>query len=371
MFGIENTPPISTAPAAALRDRPLRVGFVPLTDAAPLIVAQELGFFQRHDLRVELSREVGWATIREKIVYGELDAAQAPAPMLWDVQLGLGSAPCPVLTPFVLNLNGNAVTLSERLRAEGAHDASSFKELVRSRRGERRVTLGVVFRFSSHHLLLRDWLQSVGINPERDVRIVVVPPAQMFRNLTAGTIEGYCVGEPWNSLAVRAGAGWCPMWSAAFAPGHVEKVLIVTQRFADTRAAEQARLLVALFEAAAWCDEPQNRERLAELLAEARYLNVPARVISPALLGRFECGHGRTETIPDFCVFHAGGANFPAAAKAEALQRELVAANLVPSEVPADLPRRLFREDLLRAALHQHHPHESVPSTSPRAIVAP
>ncbi|MEO7414249.1 MAG: CmpA/NrtA family ABC transporter substrate-binding protein [Opitutaceae bacterium] len=348
--------PISPPVSESARDRPLRVGFIPLTDAAPLIVAQELGFFSRQNLRVELSRQVGWATIREKIVYGELEAAHAPAPMLWDVHLGLGSAPCPVLTSLVLNLNGNAITLSERLYAEGGRDAASLRELVRSRRGERRITLGVVFQFSSHHLLLRDWLQAAGINPERDVRIVVVPPAQMFRNLTAGTIDGYCVGEPWNSLAVRAGAGWCPMWSAAFAPGHMEKVLMMSQRFADARPGEHARLLLAIHEAAAWCDAPQNRERLAEMLSSARYLNVPARVISPALLGRFDCGHGRIENVPEFHVFHRGGASFPSVEKAEALQRALSAANLVPPATPADLPRRLFREDLLRSALEQHLP---------------
>lgn len=362
--------PISpSTPEPALRARPLRIGFIPLTDAAPLIVAQELGHFSRHGVQVELSREVGWATIREKIVYGELDAAQAPAAMLWDVQLGLGSAPCPVLTPFVLNLHGNALTLSERLYAEGARDAASLRDLVRSRRGERRITLGVVFQFSSHHLLLRHWLRAAGINPDRDVRIVVVPPAQMFRNLTAGTIDGYCVGEPWNSLAVRAGAGWCPMWSAAHAPGHVEKVLLVTQRFADTHPAEHARLLVALFAAAAWCDEPANREALADLLAGARYLNVPARVIAPALVGRFDCGHGRVENVPDFHVFHQGGANFPSVEKAEALQRELASENLLPPAVAADLPRQLFREDLLRAALHSFTPHETVPPADSRATL--
>lgn len=340
----------------------LRIGFLPLTDAAPLIVAQANGIFVRHGLRVELTREVGWATIREKIVYGELDAAHAPAAMLWDVELGIGSAPCPVLTAFVLNLNGNALTLSERLHVEGVRDAASLREVVRSRRGEGRVTLGVVSQFSSHHLLLRSWLQAGGINAERDVRVVVVPPAQMFRNLTAGTIDGYCAGEPWNSLAIRAGSGFSPMWSAAQSPGHVEKVLLVTQRFADARAADHAKLLGALFEAAAWCDEPQNRERLAEILASARYLNLPARVISPALLGKFDCGHGRVENIPDFHVFHRDGANFPTAEKAEALQRELTAASLLPANTPADLFRRLFREDLLRTALLQPHRHALLPS---------
>lgn len=346
-------------------DRALRIGFLPLTDAAPLIVAQEHGLFSRHGLRVELSREVGWATIREKVVYGELDAAHAPAPMLWDVQLGIGSMACPVLTALVLNQNGIALTLSEKLYVDGVRDAASLREVVRTRRGEHRVTLGVVFPFSSHHLLLRSWLSAGGINPERDVRIVVVPPAQMFRNLTAGTIDGYCAGEPWNSSAVCARAGWCPMWSASHAPGHVEKVLMVTQRFATTQSDEHARVLAALFEACAWCDEPQNREPLAELLSGAPYLNVPARMITPALLGRFDCGHGRVVDAPDFHVFHRGGANIPSAEKAAALQTELVSAGLLPSGTSADLPAKLFREDLLRAALHQHHSHELLPSQLP------
>jgi ABC-type nitrate/sulfonate/bicarbonate transport system substrate-binding protein len=340
----------------------LRVGFLPLTDAAPLIAAQELGFFSRYRLKVRLSREVGWATIREKIVYGEIDAAPAPAPMLWDVQLGIASAPCAVLTAFVFNLHGNAVTLSGRLHAAGVRDAASLRTVVRARHGERRVTLGVVFPFSSHHLQLRDWLRSGGIDSTRDVRIVVVPPAQMFRNLTAGTIDGYCAGEPWNSFAVSTGVGWCPMWSASFAPGHVEKVLMVTRRFVDSRGEEHARFLTALYEAAAWCDEAQNRESLAELLSDSRYLNVPARVIAPTLLGRFDCGHGVVESVPDFHIFHRGGTNFPRVEKAITLQRDLIAAGLLPPETAPTLPPQLFREDLLRSALHQHKTNELLSS---------
>lgn len=340
-----------------LMSRPLRVGFIALTDAAPLIVAQELQLFARHGLRVELRGEIGWATVREKIVYGELDAAHAPAPMLWSTQLGLGCAPCDVVCPHVLNLNGNAITLSTRLWEAGVRDRETLRAFVRHRSSRDRLTLGVVFQFSSHHLLLRDWLRSANIDPERDVRIVVVPPAQMFRNLAAGTIDGYCVGEPWNSFAVREGAGWCPAWSAAQDPGHLEKVIMVTRRFAETHAAEHAAFIAALVEAAAWCDEPQHRERLAEMLAEPRYLNVPASVLAPALLGRFDCGHGRIEHVPDFHVFHRGGANLPSVAKATALHRSLAAAGLLPPEAVNDatLPARLFREDLHRTAL-QHHP---------------
>ena len=351
------------------RLRPLRIGFLPLTDAAPLIVAQQKGFFSRHKLNVELHREVGWATIREKIIYGELEAAPAPAPMLWCTDLGLGCAPCPVLTALVLNLHGNALTLSRTLWDAGVKDEAGLRETVRARRAHQPMTFGVVSQFSSHHLLLRDWLRRAGLDPENDVRIVVVPPAQMFRNLLAGTIDGYCAGEPWNTLAVREGAGWCPTWSAAQQPGHVEKVLMVTRRFAEKHAAEHAALVAALVEACAWCDEPQNREPLAELLADSAHLNLPARLIAPALLGRFDCGQGRVEHVPDFHVFHRGDANVPTTAKAAALQAGLVDAGFLPADAAApELPRRLFREDLYRHALHtdQAHPFVSPPGAAAR-----
>ncbi len=358
--------PSATASGSAARAQSLRIGFLSLTDAAPFIVAQELGHFARHDLRVTLSREIGWATIREKIIYGELDAAHAPAPMLWSVQLGLGCPACEVLTAFVLNLNGNGITLSRELWDAGVRDGATLREHARARRTRPPLTFGVVFPFSSHHLLLRDWLRAAGLEPERDVRVVVVPPAQMFRNLAAHTIDGFCSGEPWNTLAVREGAGWCPTWSAALRPGHVEKVMMVTRRFAEQRSREHAGLVRALAEAAAWCDEPQHRERLAEILAAAPYLNLPSRVIAPALLGRFDCGNARVESVPDFHIFHRGEANVPTVEKAEELQRALGAAGLLPALTAKDpeLPRRLFREDLHRELLPPNQNLHEIASTS-------
>jgi ABC-type nitrate/sulfonate/bicarbonate transport system substrate-binding protein len=361
------TQPAITVPAA--RPRALRVGFLALTDAAPLIVAEQRGYFARRGIKVILQREVGWSTIREKIIYGELDAAQAPAPMLWSAQLGLGCVPTSVLTAFVFNLNGNAFTLSDKLYVDGVRDAASLRTVAKARRGESRLTLGVVYPFSSHHLHLLQWLHAAGIHPENDVRIAIVPPAQMFRNLQAGTIDGFCAGEPWNSIAVRAGVGWCPTWSAAQSPGHVEKVLMVTERFVTARPAEHAALVAAVADAAEWCDEPTHREELATILGAAPYLNLPARVIAPALLGRFDCGHGRIEDIPDFVVFHRDNANAPTVEKADALQDELMAAGILPPAISPELPRRLFREDLHRAILHPHHTHEPVSSTLPAVVL--
>lgn len=349
------------APKASLKSSPLRLGFLALTDAAPLIVADHQGLFARHGLNVALQREVGWATIREKIIYGELDAAPALAPMLWATQLGRGGAAGEVLTAFVFNLNGNALTLSNRLYEAGVRDATTLRSEARRRRGENRLTLGVVYPFSSHHLHLQQWLLAAGIDPQTDVRIAIVPPAQMFRNLEAGTIDGFCAGEPWTSIAVRAGVGWCPTWSAAHAPGHIEKVLMVTERFAASRASEHAALVAALADAAEWCDHAENREELAEILSAARYLNLPTRVITPALLGQFDCGYGRSEVINDFVIFHRDAANVPSREKGEALQREMVAAGMLPGGVEPRLSRRLFREDLYHEALKSNITHETVP----------
>jgi ABC-type nitrate/sulfonate/bicarbonate transport system substrate-binding protein len=241
--------------------------------------------------------------------------------------------------------------LSAALHEAGVRDGATLRSIARERRGESRLTFGVVFPYSSHHLFVRQWLTRAGLRPDEDVRIVVVPPAQMYRNLEAGTIDGYCTGEPWGTIAVRAGVGWCPTWSAAQMPGHLEKALMVTERFVAERPAEHAALVAALAEACAWCDAPENREPLAAMLATPQYLNVPAAALGPALSGRLECGYGRTEEIPDFLTFHRGGINVPTPAKAAVLQHELTAAGLLPSSVPATLPHQLFREDLHRAAL--------------------
>jgi len=327
------------------RSRPIRIGFLPLTDAAPLIIAKSRGLFARRGVAVELKREVGWATIREKIRLGELDAAQAPAPMLWAMELGLGCPPCPVLTAFILNENGNALTLARSLGPD-AYDSAGLRKIAHSKRGGQPLTIGSVFPFSSHNLMIREWLRRSGLVHEKDVRTVIVPPAQMYRNLVAGTIDGYAAGEPWNSLAVSDNVGWCPLWSAAIGGPQVEKVLLVTQKFAEARPAEHAAVIASLGESAAWCDKRESRGPLAALLSAPENVDLPERLIAPPLLGQFDAGRVSLEPVPDFHIFHKDGANRPSESKATALQAALQAAGIIPSKLGPGIARRLFREDL-------------------------
>lgn len=331
------------------RKKAIRLGFVSLVDAAPLIAAKELGLFETAELNVTLNKEVGWATIRDKMLTGELHATHATAHMLWGARLGLGGPSFPACTALLLNLHGNALCLSNRLRVWGVHDAASLRTEALRRRGERKLVFGVVYPFSSHNLHLRAWLASAGLVPDRDVRIAVVPPAQMLATLSAGTIDGFMAGEPWPSLAVASGLGWAPLWSGALFPGHLEKVLLTRDELAGSD--EQLTLVRCIAQAAQWCDIPANRPALAEMLSAPRYLNQPADILGHSLCGNYDFGHGRKERLPDFHIFSEGNAGTPTREKALVVQRDLLSAGLVPHGLPESLPDKLFRNDLHKKAL--------------------
>jgi ABC-type nitrate/sulfonate/bicarbonate transport system substrate-binding protein len=333
--------------------RPLRVGFVPLCDCAPIVMAQELGLFSKHGLEVVLSREVGWATVRDKIIYGELDAAQATAPMVFAASLGLGSVRVPCLTGLILNLHGNAITLSNRLWKAGVRNGPGLRDFVRSTRGTAPLTFGVVFRYSTHDFLLRKFLRVHGIDPERDVRIVIVPPAQMAGNLKVGNLDGFCVGEPWNSVAILQRAGWVVSTSNTIAPQHPEKVLMVRSVFAESRRVEHLSLIAALQEACFFCDQPQNREQIVETLAQQRYVNTSANALRRSLCGPFELGKGRVESMPDFHIFARHNANEPSLDRARWVLdglNESGALHQVSLPKP-EIAATCFRSDIFRAAI--------------------
>jgi len=337
------------------QSRELRLGFVPLTDCAPLVMASELGLFRNYGLRVRLYRELGWASIRDKIIHGELEAAHALAAMPLVATLGLGSIRCDCLTGLVLNLHGNAITLSHDLWQRGVRDANTLREeVVRSQR-EKTLTFGAVFSFSSHRHLLRKWLSAAGINPDRNVRLVIVPPPQMVANLESGNLDGFCVGEPWNSAAVQMRAGWCAAVSAELDPGHPEKVLMVRQEFAEKREEEHLGLLAALLDACEYCAAPENHEEIITTLARPEYVDAPAAVLRRGLSGPFDFGGDKVRTVQDFCVFHGHDANEPSADKAARVFELVRDSGLCPdpSELTFALGRRVYRQDIYERAVRR------------------
>lgn len=329
----------------------LRLGFVALNDCAPLVMARELSLFEKHGIDVELCREAGWATIRDKVIYGELEAAHAPAGMVVAASAGLGSIRAECLTGLVINLHGNAITLSEALWKRGVRDGAGLRAEIERERGRRKFIFGVVFPFSSHHFILRSWLRSSGIDPDRDVQIVIVPPPQMFPNLKAGNLDGYCVGEPWNSVAVMARSGFVVAASSELEPHHPEKVLMVRRDFAGQREREHLALIAALAEACRFCDAPENRERILESLAEPQYLNAPIQALRMSMKGTFDFGHGRVEKAPDFHIFARDGANEPSTEKAAWVMSSVEKIGVADPETLAALdPSAMFRSDIFHQA---------------------
>ncbi|MEO0796027.1 MAG: CmpA/NrtA family ABC transporter substrate-binding protein [Verrucomicrobiota bacterium] len=290
--------------------RSLKVGLVRLLDAAPYVLAGELGYFAEAGLRVDLSWELGWATVKHKVAYGELDAAQALSPSALSVAAGFGVAPTPVTALMVTSRLGNAITLSTRVRDRGVTSAEDFRSEVRSSKGQRLYKLGVVSLDSSHNFLMRQWLTSIRIDPDHDVKIVVIPPGQAVRNLRAGTLDGFCVGEPWNSVAVREGHGWCPVLSHELAPDHPEKVLMARNDFVADRKPEFDGLVKALTRACQFCDDPENISRIARQMRRTGILGPSAQGMEKVLRGEFDRGTGDGEVSEPMIRFtHEGKTN--------------------------------------------------------------
>ncbi len=349
----------------------LRVGFVPLTDCAPLAMAQELGLFTKFGLRVKLSRELGWATIRDKVIHGELEAAHATAAMPVAATLGLGSVACDCLTALVLNLNGNAITLSTDLWKRGVRDGKTLREEIIRARREKTYTFGVVFSFSSHRHLLRRWFAAHGIDPDRDVRIVVVPPPQMVVNLKAGHLDGFCAGEPWNSVAVQSRAGWIAATSSELDPQHPEKVLMVRSDFAAKHDDEHIALVAALLEACEFCDQPENHEHIIETLARPEYVGVTEAALRNGITGRMDFGHGRERQLSDFCIFNRASANEPSGDKIAQVLDLVRASGLCPepSAINFGLGRKVFRSDIFQKAAALRRSHATQLEPEPQAVI--
>ncbi len=330
---------------------PLRLGYVPLSDCAPIAVARETGLFDRYGLNVSLSRELGWASVRDKIYYGELDAAQSIAGLALSLGLGFSELRCDVVVPLILNLHGNAVTLSTDLKSsEIGHGEGLKAHLMHSWKKDRPFTLAATHRFSSHHILLHTWLHRHGLSAPEDAEIIFLPPPLMPRHLKAGQIDGYCVGEPWNSVSILQGSGWCPVTSSDLSHGHPEKVLLLSGRFLHDRRDESIALVAALLDACKMCQNPGFHDQLVSILAMKEYTGASPEVLRNSLFGHFAIGQ-QTVNDASFHIFHGQSVNRPTVEKASWVLAGLRAIGVLP-EITAGSLSRIYREDVFRAAQH-------------------
>ncbi|MEM8920642.1 MAG: CmpA/NrtA family ABC transporter substrate-binding protein [Pseudomonadota bacterium] len=346
----------------------LRIGMARLTDGIVFAIAKEMGAFERQGLNVSLSRHDSWAAIRDQLALGDLDAAHMLSPMVAGSAAGLGPFPHIFATAFAINLNGNAITVSNSLyeqMCEAAPEtmsrrplsAKALKRVVEARAaaGGAPLSFATVYPFSMHAYELRYWMGAAGIDPDRDLSLSIIPPGQMVDSLAAGVIDGYCVGEPWNNTAVSAGLGRTLITSSEIWSNSPEKVLGVRKDWAERYPNTHQALLRALLEAAAWVDKPENRIAAAQIAAKPQYVGAPFDEIVGSLTGenRQTAGDARVD-MPDFNVFYRYAANFPWRSHAKWIMAQMIRWGQAPADLDIDAAaKEAFRPDLFRIAAEE------------------
>ncbi len=290
----------------------LNIGFIPLSDCAPIIIAKEKGFFAKYGIeQVNLCPEASWDAISDQVVTGQLDAAQMVAGMPLALTLGLNGHPSiPMSVSLVLSRNGNAITLSTDLSQRGIRTLQDLKLAIVNHTFNRQLTLGIVHSCSMHNLMLRYWLASGGIDPDTDLNLIVVRPQEMVSRLKSGEIDGFCVGEPWNTQAIQTGIGFIITTDLDIWAGNPEKVLGVRESWQQQHPNTHMAMVKAILAACEYCDEPRHRPEIVALLAQ--HLNLPPQCLHPGLIGPFDRGGGASpQMLPRYHQFHIENANCP------------------------------------------------------------
>ncbi len=324
--------PVAAIAANGLEKINLEFGFIPLMDCAPMVVAKEKGFFKAHGLsEVTLNREPSWNAIADGVATGRLDAAAMVAGMPLGMTLGYGNQISrPMVSALTLSRNGDAITFSKRLYDQGVRSLGDFKAAIDGR-PDQVHTLAAVHPTSMQNLLLRYWLASGGIDPDRDVSVTAIPPAQMVSSLKNGTIDGYCVGEPWNAHAVQSDLGVVMALDNELWPGHIEKVLGVTEEWAEQYPKTHIALVKALMQACEYCDDRRNRKEILDLLCKPEYVGPEAIAARRGFLGA-QAPEEDTDSaqVANYVQFFTGRSNHPDVSEAVWIMTQLARWGITP-----------------------------------------
>ena len=308
-------PALRAAVYAAGSDAPekaeVKIGFIPLTDCASVVMASSLGFDKKYGIKIIPTKEASWAGVRDKLVSGELDMAHVLYGLIYGVQLGIGGPKKDMSVLMSLNNNGQAISLSKALADKGAVDGPSLAKLMAKEKRE--YTFAGTFPTGTHTMWLHYWLAASGINPLQGAKLITVPPPQMVANMRVGNMDGFCVGEPWNQRAIMDKIGVTAITTQDIWKDHPEKVLGTSGEFAKNNPNTCRAVMMAVLEASRWIDASlANKMKMAETVAQKSYINTSADAINERILGRYQNGMGKSWDDPNHMKFFNDGAvNFP------------------------------------------------------------
>jgi nitrate/nitrite transport system substrate-binding protein len=307
-------PGVRSAAWAAGSDAPelkdVKIGFIPLTDCASVVIAAVKGFDKKHGITITPTKEASWAAVRDKLVNGELNAAHVLYGLIYGVQLGVGGPKKDMALLMNLNHNGQAITLSNQLKAKGAVDGPSLAKLIQAE--PREYTFAQTFPTGTHAMWLYYWLAAYGVNPFTQIKVITVPPPQMVANMRVDNMDGYCVGEPWGARAIRDNIGFTAVTTQEIWQDHPEKVLGTTAEFVQKYPNTARAMIMAILDASKYIDTMSNRSEVAKIIAEKSYVNTDFDSIEDRMLGQYNNGNGKKWQDANYMKFYNDGkVNYP------------------------------------------------------------
>ena len=312
--GLALSPFMRSSAWAAGSDAPekteVKIGFIPLTDCASVVIASELGFDKKYGIKIVPSKEASWASVRDKLVNGELDASHVLYGLIYGVQLGIGGPKKDMAVLMNLNHNGQAITLSSKLKEKGVTDGAGLKKLIDAEKRE--YTFAHTCPTGTHAMWIYYWLGAHGVNPFTDVKTITVPPPQMVANMRVGNMDGYCVGEPWNARAIHDQIGFTATTTQEIWKDHPEKVLGTRLEFVQKNPNTTRAMMMAIMEASKYIDTMANRAKVSEIIAAKSYVNTEAGVIEGRMQGEYDNGIGKKWKDANYMKFYNDGlVNYP------------------------------------------------------------
>ncbi|BBO99594.1 CmpA/NrtA family ABC transporter substrate-binding protein [Sulfuriferula nivalis] len=288
----------------------VKVGFIPLTDCASVVIASVMGFDKKYGIKIIPSKEASWAAVRDKLINGELDASHVLYGLIYGVQMGIGGPKKDMANLMTLNNNGQAITLSNQLKAKGAIDGPSLAKLIKAE--PREYTFAQTFPTGTHAMWLYYWLASYGVNPFTEAKVITVPPPQMIANMRVDNMDGYCVGEPWNARAIRDKVGFTAVTTQEIWQDHPEKILGTTAEWVAKHPNTARALIMAVLDASRYIDDMSHRSEVAKIISDKSYVNTDFDSIEDRMLGQYDNGNGKKWQDPNYMkFFNDGKVNFP------------------------------------------------------------
>jgi nitrate/nitrite transport system substrate-binding protein len=346
----------------------LKFGIIALTDCSPIVIAHEKGFFKKYGINSVVSKGASWAAIRDALSNGDIQATHMLIGMPIASTMGLlGSPKKPMVIPWLLNRNGQSITLAKAYRGKVQDDPKLLKSFVDEAKAKGTPrTFAMTYPPGTHAMWMRYYLAAGGIHPDKDVALITIPPAQMVSNMKIGKMDGFCVGEPWNARAIADDIGFTSLNTQDIWKDHPEKVCAFTAEFAEKNPKTVKAVLKALHEASIWLDKLENRPEQAEIVSRPTYINCPKELILGRMLGEYDFGDDRKRKDPNYMIFHDRNCNYPQAKYAVWFLSQYRRWGMI-DDVPdyAGIAKQVMRADLYEEAMKEIGYAHGGPSTEP------